>query len=399
MNRIAGKTMAHILLTASAVPATALAIELTDYTTVDSFYDEAYVTGRFNLKSGNQDQTSFDGSALGYYDYAYSTLPRVLNFRFDGKLDFKRGSSEGASTEEGYNLLTSTSLDNYFNSNDKLFWFGSGELGYRKSVGVDDADDPYVKVGGGVGYGRVINATPLADVLRFSEELMAYGVLTREPSDQTYLELAAIVAREAEFKSRFGLSDYEQHWFDEMEMVLQKAGLLKDKKLGAVGVLKMHQVLFEERISIRKHGWLAKAGVGVILSNYDGSDGDPSLDGSFEYAIPFGHQLQVIEFAKYSAILADDMVHQFHNRLSATYEISDRIDWENQWKVDITIPTEDGSNNLIRNDLSSAFRYYLSNRLDANFSINFTHFEDDVEDNGNDDVDIAVFMGVTYRLR
>jgi 5-hydroxyisourate hydrolase-like protein (transthyretin family) len=36
MNKIAGKTMAHILLTASAVPATALAIELTDYTTVDS---------------------------------------------------------------------------------------------------------------------------------------------------------------------------------------------------------------------------------------------------------------------------------------------------------------------------------------------------------------------------
>lgn len=393
------KTIVPILLTVSTIPATALAIELTDYTTVDSFYDEAYVTGRFNLKSGNQDQTSFDGSTFGYYNSVYSTLPRVLNFRFDGKLDFKRGSDEGASTEEGYNFLTDGSIDSYFNSTDKLFWFGSGELGYRKAMGADDADDPYAKVGGGIGYGRVIDATPLADVLRFVEELMAYGVLTREPSDQTYLELAAIVAREAEFKSRYGLSDYEQNWFDEMETVLQKAGLLKDKKLGAVGILKMHQVLFEERISLRKHGWLAKVGAGIILSNYDGSDGDPSLDASFEYAIPFGYQLQVIELAKYSSILSDDLVHQFHNSLSATYEISDRIDWENRWKLDITMPTADNTENLIRNDLSSTFRYYLSNRLDANFSIGFTQFEDGIDDNGNDDMDTTVFMGVTYRLR
>jgi hypothetical protein len=254
-----------MLFTVSTIPTATLAIELTDYTTVDSFYDEAYVTGRFNLRSGNQDQTSFDGSTFGYYDSVYSTLPRVLSFRFDGALDFKRGSASGDSTEEGYNLLTSGSIDNYFNETDKLFWFGSGKLGYHKDISEDDADDPYAKVGGGIGYGRVINATPLADVLRFVEELMAYGVLTREPSDQTYLELAAIVARETEFKSRYGLSDYEQHWFDEMETILQKAGLLKDKKLGAVGVLKMHQVLFEERISIRKHGWLTTTAVMVIL--------------------------------------------------------------------------------------------------------------------------------------
>jgi hypothetical protein len=389
------------LLAAPAIlmPVCTMAIEITDYIEPDSFYDEAYITGRFNLNSGNQDQTSFDGTALGYYDVTYSTLPFTWNLRLDGNIDFSRGQSDGDSTERGYNLFAESDVNKYFNDTSKLFGYGDLDLGYQRRFGADEDDDPYVKVGAGIGYGRVFNATPLADVLRFVEALKEYGVITGTLDDTTYLELADIVAKESEFKSKYGLVDYEQHWVAEIEKVLQRAGVLTGDALGAVGVLKMHDVLFNEPISIRKHGWLVKGGAGYVVSNYDDSDSDPSLDLSFEYALPFGYSVQFIELAEYSTIWEDDPTHRVRNRLSLTYELSDRIDWLNLWEFNGLFPTEDNRLDLITNELNSTFRYYLTNRITADFTVSLRHVEDDIDDNGNDDVETGVFMGVTYRLK
>jgi len=391
---------AHMFVAiALLIPISTMAIEMTDYVKPDSFYDEAYIAGQFRLNSGNQDQTSFDGTALGYYDLTSSTLPFTWNLRLDGQTDFSRGENEGASTQRGYKLLASTDGNKYFNNTSELFGYGSLDLGHRRLFGADEDDDPYVKLGAGIGYGRVFNATPLADVLRFVEELKEYGVITGRLDDRTYLDLANIIAKESEFKSRYGLRDYEQHWVAEIEKVLQRAGVLKGNALGAVGVLKIHDVLFNEKIGIRKHGWLIKAGAGYIASNYDGSESDPSLDLAFEYAIPMGYELQFIELAEYSTIWEDDITHRARNRMSLTYELSDRIDWENIWEFNGLFPTEDNAKDLITNELSSTFRYYLSNQIMANFTITLTHVEDDLDDNGNDDIERAVFMGVTYRLK
>jgi hypothetical protein len=336
---------------------------------------------------------------LGYYDLTSSTLPFTWNLRLDGQTDFSRAGNKGASTETGYKVLFSTDGNKYFNKNSKLFGFGSLDLGQRRLFGADSDDDPFAKIGAGVGYGRVFNATPLADVLRFVEELKEYGIITGELDDSTYLDLANVIARESEFKSRYGLNDYEQHWVEEIEKILQRAGVLKGNALGAVGVLKIHDVLFNEKIGIRKHGWLVKAGVGYIASNYDGSKSDPSLDAVFEYAIPMGYQLQFIELAEYSTILNNDIIHRARNRMSLTYELSDRVDWENIWEFNGLFPTEDNAKDLITNEFSSTFRYYLSNQMALNFTFTLTHAEDNIDNNGNDDIERALFMGLTYRLK
>ncbi len=381
------------------IPISTMAIEMTDYVRPDSFYDEAYITGQFRLSSGNQDQTSFDGTALGYYDLTSSTLPFTWNLRLDGQTDFSRGENEGASTQKGYKLLASTDGNKYFNNTSQLFGYGSLDLGLRRLFGADEDDDPYIKLGGGIGYGRVFNATPLADVLRFVEELKEYGIITGKLDDRTYLELAQIIRKENGFKSRYGLRDYEQHWFAEIEKILQRAGVLKGNVLGAVGVLKIHDVLFNEKIGIRKHGWLIKGGVGYIASNYNGSESDPSLDLAFEYALPMGYTLQFIELAEYSTIWEEEVTHRVRNRMSLTYELSDRVDWENIWEFNGLFPTEDNAQDMITNELSSTFRYYLSNQMTANFTVTLTQAEDDIDNNGNDDIEKGIFMGITYRLK
>lgn len=388
-----------LLVTTLLMPISTWAIELTDYTTVDSFYQEAFVNSQFNLRSGNQDQTSIDGNATGNYDITYSTLPFVWGIRGDGKLDINRGKNEGSSTEKGYDFLLHGNADKYFNPEGLLLGYGSFDLGYRKPMGVDDADDPFAKIGGGVGYGRVINATPLADILRVMEELRKYGLLTKEPSDQIYLAMAAVVAKEEEYKSKYGFADYKVYWIDDLEKVLQKAGLLKNNTLGTVGVIKIQDVLINEPISIRKHGWIGKVGAGFVLSSYDGGDSDPSVDASFEYAYPVNYELQLINLASYSTILADDITHHFNNRFSLTYEIADRIDWENAWNLDMILPTEDNADNTITNSLSSSFRYYISNLVDANVTLSMTQVEDDIDNNGNDDADTSLLFGLRYRLK
>lgn len=386
------------LLLAMIIPPSTWSVELTDYTNPDSFYQRASVESRFNMKSGNQDQTSFQGSLKGDYEVNYSTSPLVLSTISKGFFNTNRGDKEGSPTEKSYNFTARGAADRYFDPNSLFLGYGSLELGYRKLVG-RSADDPLIKLGGGVGYGRLINATPLAEVLRFVEELKEYGLLnTKELSDNTYLELAAVVAREEEYKSKYGLMDYKFYWINDLEKALQKAGVLKNNTLGTVGVIRVQDVLIERRITtIRKHGWLVKAGIGYIASNYDDTRSDPSLDASFDYAVPFTHKLQLTEFARYSTVLKGDVTHDLYNQLSVTYEVSDRIDWENIWDLNLLLPTKDNAEDSITNNFSSSFRYYISNFIDASVTLSLTKVNDDKP--GNDDVDASLMFGITYRIR
>ena len=386
------------LLLVLIIPPSTWSVELTDYTNPDSFYQRASVESRFNMKSGNQDQTSFQGNLKGDYEVNYSTAPLVLSATSKGFFNTTRGDKDGSPTEKSYNFNVRGAADKYFDPNSLFLGYGSLELGYRKLVG-RNADDPLIKIGAGVGYGRLINATPLAEVLRFVEELKEYGLLnTKELSNDTYLELAAIVAREEEYKSKYGLTEYKFYWINDLERALQKAGVLKNNTLGTVGVIRVQDVLIERRITtIRKHGWLVKAGIGYLASNYDDTRSDPSLDASFEYAVPFTHKLQFNEFARYSTVLKGDVTHDFYNQLSVTYEVSDRIDWENVWDLSLLLPTKDNAEDSITNNFSSSFRYYISNFIDASVTLNLTKVNDDKP--GNDDVDASLMFGITYRIR
>ena len=83
--------------------------------------------------------------------------------------------------------------------------------------------------------------------------------------------------------------------------------------------------------------------------------------------------------------------------MSLTYEVSDRVDWENTWGIDYA--AYDNANDTTTNILSSTYRYYLSNELSFTVTGRLTNVEDEIRNNGNDRVDRAVLMGLTYRLK
>ncbi|HFD86187.1 MAG TPA: hypothetical protein ENJ35_00755, partial [Gammaproteobacteria bacterium] len=359
---------------AITIPVSASAIQLTDYLNPESHWEEAFVLGQFNTKSGNQDQTSYNLNLDANYLNNYSSLPRVWKIELDGNSNISRGPNKGDESINASQANANATVDNYFNNKEKYFWYGSVNLGYQ-----DDKDDIYTKVGGGVGYGRVINATPLAKVLRFEEELREHGIITGKISETTYLALARIVDKELEFKARYGDQEYKAYWFIAMEELLRLEGVLKGGKLGAAGTLYMDRVMFDEPISIRKHGWLVRGGVGLVVQDFNGNKGDPSLDIEWEYAKPHGYRGQFINLLRFSTILADNTGQIITNNMSYSYELSDRIDWVNRWKLLYEKAGDSSSNDTLTNNLSSTFRYYITNIISVDATVALNDIEDDID--------------------
>ncbi len=374
------------------------AIEMTDYKLTESFYDESYVGMNFDLKDGNQDQTSYNGVFTGDYKAKFNSLPSAWDVNVNGKANISRGGSDGDSSEDNYVINASGHYDKYLESYENVFLYGSAEVGFRKLTGEDKADDPFLKVGVGAGYGRMYNATPLAKALRIAEDLRDYGIIS-ELNDDALLKLASVIDRESEFKSKYGLVEYKKYWFEAMEESLKNAGAMKDDTLGAFGIVRIDEILFDERVSPRYHGWLVRAGVGQILSNYDGESTDPTLDIMFEYGKPIGYMAQFYNVAKYSTILSDDIGHIFTNNMSYTYEVSNAIDWENSWNFRYDKSSDTTIEDVYTNRLASTFRFYVANRLSLNTTLSLTSVEDDIDNNGNDDLETRVNFGITYRLK
>lgn len=380
-------------LTLSCCLATTLqAIEITDYKEPVSTYEEAYISGRITTKSGNQDQTSFDTNLNLDYEKNFSSRERNLNLRADGFYTSSRGSSSGDDVNEDYEANGAAIIDNYLPSNPNIFWFGSGEVNAKQS-----ADDLRAKAVGGMGYGRVTNATPLARAIRIVEELTEHNIINTAVSDAAYLRMAQVINREDEFRSKFGADEYMAKFVDAIDGEFKQSGVLPNG-LGAAGTAHLLRVLKDERISVRKYGWLVRGGVGVLLQDFDGESGDPSLELGFEYAYPNGIYGQFINRLTYSAILkgSDQTDQSVLNRMSYTHELSDRIDWENIWSMDY-VAVENG-NDVLDNTLSSTFRYYLTNQLAVDATLSLNKVDDDIT-NGNEETDVTTFLGVTYRLK
>ncbi len=370
-------------------------VTLYDYEQPTSAYEDAYVSGRLNVNSGNQGQTSHDLNVDTSYARVFSSPDRDVKIGGDLQASSKRGANAGDEAQENYIGTATAGMNKYFQPDNSkgAFWYGDTELGIKKG-----ADDPFLKAGIGLGYGRVVNVTPMAQAIRLVEALRTNNSLSGDLTKAEYNQLAQIIAKESEYSTKYGSVDYRQKWIGDMETVLQASGKTAGT-LGAVGILKAYDVLVNERISTRKHGWLVKAGVSEVIKDYDGDGGKPALDIAGEYHRPLSNRTQLSEEASASAILKDDDdSYTLKNKVSLNHEVSDRVDWLNSWALDYDHNGQTNKNTTT-NAASSTYRYYISNKLAFDTVAALTKVEDDIDANGNDDVDKSLFMGVTYRLK
>lgn len=378
----------------SAVSVAQAEVTLFDYAEPTSSFEDAYVSGDLNISSGNQDQTSHNLNLDLNYERVFSSPSRDIEIDAGLLGSSSRGGNAGDKTVDTYFGAASAGVNNYFTpGSNGAFWYGAGSVGVLKG-----ADDPRVVAGVGLGYGRVVNLTPMAQAIRMGEALRENGQLTGDLTAAEYNQIAQIIAQEGAYISRHGFADYQQFWIDDMAKVMNASGKTNGA-LGAAGVLKAREVLVDERISTRKSGWLVKGGVSSVLKDYDGDSGQAALDLGAEYHHPLSNQTQFSNEASYSALLdSDDKSYVLTNDMSLTHEVSDRIDWENKWSINF-FHDDELDQDTTSNALSSTYRYYISNQLSFDTTLSLSKTDDDIANNGNEDVDTALNMGVTYRLK
>ena len=376
------------------------AIEMTDYRTIYGQYDEAYINGSFKATTGNQEQTAYNLFLDANTRTIHSTALYSIDFKAKGDLGLSQGESNNSSKKKLYDLYSALRYDKYLDY-DNLFVYGGGDLGYRKQQLSDRADNLFSKIGLGIGYGRVYDATPLAIALRIVEELKKYKVIRTNLSDIDLLKLAKIIGTKDNYLSKYGIENYKKYWFLDMEKLFRESEVSYQENLGAVGILKIEEIIEIEKIAGRFHGWKIRGGAGQIISNYQ-SDGDGSTtaDMEFSYALPLGYASQYIETALLSKNLYNTkpLDFTFDNYMSYTYEVTDLIDWESSW--DLNIQKYHKGENVIKNKISLGFRYYLANSLTLDTTVSMSKIDGT---NGNnietEDWDGDFFMGVRYRLK
>lgn len=367
-------------------------VTLYDYEEASSAYSDAYVSGDLNVtKNRGDDQAAYNLNLGIDTDRTLSSADRDLNVKGDLNGSVSRSGAAGADSESSYTAGLSATYDKYFvPGSNGAFWFGSA------SVRANDAfDDLETTASAGIGYGRVTNVTPMAKTIRVMDELTRRGILRNKPAKGVYQQVASIIAKEAEYASRHG-SDYELKWLGDIESVIKNSGT---PNLGAAGILKIRDVLVDENISLRRYGWKVRAGLGYVGTNFDGLTNKPLLTAGAEYHLPLNNQTQFSNEATFNAIINDgNNGYNFNNQMSLTYEVDDRIDWENVWNLGHAKNTNSGDD-ITTNSIRSSFIYEISNSLDFTTTARVSNVSGSSDMTNPDGTDRALLMGVRYRLR
>ncbi len=403
----------------AASPLMANALELEDYLVANSSYDDAFVAGSLNITEPAGDA---EGEQVGYdyvinadYEKVFSTLPRSWGYSVGFNATGEKPTSDTTAVTDENGITTSIPtvdtedwgislegvIDNYFHQSPypKAFWFGQGLY-----ISQDSLPDDAISASIGLGYGRVYNATPLAKVIRIVEELNEEGLLTGPIPDSIALETAEIIDREDEFKSRFGEDEYKPDYYAAIEAALARSGALRDGKFGALGAITVDEVLEDEPISTRRHGWVVRLGAGFQASDLSGlSDNDPKLLAQFEYAKPFGYKGQFINVFSFEPVFGDETLTNFRNDMSYTYEVTDMIDWINTWTLTYS-DGEDGNGDDLEtttHNVTSRYSFDLGNKLDYFVGLNLTQTDIDPNepDSIGDSPGIRLESGFNYRLK
>lgn len=389
------KTLLKLTAVAAALACSQLAaaqgISVTDYEEATSEYQDAYVSGTFNAGKTREDAQSTYNLNLGLdYEQVFSSANRDLQLRFNGTGAVGRDGTAGASRVSRYEYATGATIDNYFNPEKNLaFWYGSVGL-----QGSDAFDSRRASVFGGAGYGRVVNVTPMAKAIRLVEELQSMGRLKAAPSRAEYQNVANIIEREAEYRSKHGAADYTKVWINDIAGVLGLTG-----KMDARDVIAMNEVLVTERISTRKKGWKVRGGLGYVASSFNGlSDNDPAIELAAEYHYPVDNLTQFSDVATLTSVLNSTSTYQLRNAMSLTYELDKRLDWENSWTLTHDVNGPSNTTNTV-NTVSTGLIYELRNQLDLTGTLAFSNYSGDQSVGNPNGTDTAFFVGVRYRLK
>ncbi|MDE0297569.1 MAG: hypothetical protein OXN17_02940 [Candidatus Poribacteria bacterium] len=336
-------------------------VSVTDYEVPVSSADRLLVDFSMNHATTGSDATASKGNLGGIYKRFYDSLPfgYTIDILGSGLLDRNIETDEYDST---YQVNGDASVKKYLMQSSALAKDMFGSL--RASTDMHNHyDRPASAVTVGLGYGRYIEATALAQAVRIEEFLMEEGALSGHLPKSAILDLSKIINREEEYKDKYGAT-YEKEWYEDMEAVMRESGKLKDNQLGAIGALRIEEVLERESIADRFYGWDVALGSKFdITTPYEDQERPvANLDVTASYARPIAWKWQINERLSVNTPF-DDFGSAYSLSLSSdiSYELSNRIDLRLRHLLQLDKLGERDAESS--HSFGASFIYYIENNV------------------------------------
>jgi len=365
-----------IIITVLGLPAMSAAqdIKITDYDVPVSRAHELSVNGSFLLAEDEQYDSrnqyyTLSGRWLRYFNslpFAWSTdlYGNLWGERYnDRPLVFEHHAEFRGSIHK---YLTDESIF-YGGASTRVLWDG-------------DYDRPDVDVGLAVGIGRYVIATALAQALSIDRFLIDENILPGHMPNETLLELASVIDRYDEYKTRYR-DTYLVRWYEDMERAILSEADLPGGTVGPIGVMRMRDALERERVYTRAHGWKVECGINIpTVDPRDSDPGDPwpYVQASLAYPIGLGQQLQARVWAQTDVDNNFGRLYQLEASAEYTFEVSNRIDvqisddYRNE-RLRRSSGTGSTERTIRGNQLDVSLYYYLENRISLNWRAGLAH--------------------------
>lgn len=336
-------------------------VSVTDYDVPVSSAKILRFNGNWNFAQQNNDvsstvdnvSSSLSGGLI--FKYFYSSLP----FAWD--IDANANTSKLHGEKFKYDLTVKPGIRKYIW--DDKDWFGAAgaEIYHKNSF---DKPETYASLG--VGYGRYINATALAKTVRIEEHFIREGVINDNMPKVSMIEIAKIIEREDEYKGIYGPT-YEAFWYKDIEAVIKETGNLTGATLGAIGLLRMQQVLkgINEIVNDRYYGWDVRASTLFNLSApFDSLKTKvPQLELGARYSYPITWRSQLNAFTRMRTPVDSNFFKESRMEVGVDYiyELSNRINFVGTYRAVNHTPAVGDSH--LNHALDASFVFYLENQI------------------------------------
>ncbi len=308
------------------------AFELKDYKIPEITSSESQLIIELDsTNGGNNAQTSYNVDLKVQHDSRYSSFFKEIVFDFDAVIDYERAGTKDANANRSYAFGFDYDYNTYFSTIKNKYWYSAAEFEVQRLSSSDSSDDPYLKISGGVGLGRVNNVTPLASAIRIIEELVAYSVLNKIPSQVQYQAMADFIAKIEMYERKYGrISNiYQERWISDFVQVMSNNGLHIADVDQSIAIFKIRELTFEVPIIERRDGWTVQTGFGYVASNFTGQAESPTIDIAMEYAKTVGTRAQFTQTLTFGYLFNDNSNRSLQASSEYLYQLSDSLEWEN----------------------------------------------------------------------
>lgn len=310
-------------------------VKITDFNIPTSTAKQMLVGGSYNWAQTGDSVTTNQFNVNGAFNTFYTSLP----FSWDLALNASLSGKYGDSTRAAYNLVAN--INKYFSQKSAAFYYGGLTSSYLRKTEFGIQNRPEINVEGGVGYGRLVNATSMAKAIRIDEDLRKFGVTTSFMPKTTMQEIARIIDRESEYKTTYK-SIYEYKIIGDILKEIQASGVAGEFVNSSLSYFRIREVLFgiNQFINPRYYGGDIRAGVGYTLLTRNDSLKNPSaflnLQGRYSYPIDLHQQLNLIAGARTPFDSLFGTLVQGTGNINYSYNLTNRISFIAGYTINLT---------------------------------------------------------------